>query len=690
MMKDSASISIHFDPLVPDLWLYAAVAAALLLFTGELLQKRKPGLFRLLTVAAFIGALLNPSVLKEQRESVPDVAALVVDQSPSQNFGLRTKRTQSALSYFKEKLSDRDSLELRIVEGNTDPLADETSLFDRLEKTMADVPENRRAGVLVISDGQIHDIPETLEKYNTHGPIHLLLSGEKDERDRRIVIENAPAYGIAGDEVTVRFRIEDTDNIGARDALVTLDIFGENPVQSIVQTGKAQTVTLPVSHAGQNIFQLRVNEVEDEITLANNSAAIVVSGVRDRLRVLLVSGRPHAGGRMWRDLLTSDPGVDLIHFTILREPEKLDATPRDELALIAFPFQELFEVKLHDFDLIIFDRYKLNRILPDYYFDNIARFVHEGGALLEASGPGFAGEDSVYLTPLMNVLPAAPTGEIFKTPFIPHLSRAGNLHPVTHGIFETGAPPPGPWLRQVGIQPDRGDILMEGLNDAPLLILDRVDEGRVAQITSDHLWLWANGYKGGGPYQELLRRIVHWLMKEPELDEKALDIQTDGRTITIASRNFSRDTMNVEITKPDGTMQNITLEKNEDGSLRASVEADQIGVYGFKDDTGQQRYAAIGSMNPRELADVKTSPQKLSAWIKASGGGVFWLAQTPQPDIRNFRTRKPYAGSGWLSLRGNQAYNVTGLQSRPLLPAWLSCLLLFGLITLTWWREGRN
>ena len=98
-----------------------------------------------------------------------------------------------------------------------------------------------------------------------------------------------------------------------------------------------------------------------------------INGVRDRLRVLLVSGEPHAGERTWRNLLKSDASVDLVHFTILRPPEKQDGVPVDELSLIAFPTRELFIEKIEDFDLIIFDRYRRRGILPSLYLENIAQ-----------------------------------------------------------------------------------------------------------------------------------------------------------------------------------------------------------------------------------------------------------------------------------------------------------------------------
>ncbi len=130
--------------------------------------------------------------------------------------------------------------------------------------------------------------------------------------------------------------------------------------------------------------------------------------MRDRLRVLLISGEPHVGERTWRRLLKADPAVDLVHFTILRPPEKDDLTPLNELALIAFPTRELFQDKIGEFDLIILDRFQNRGILPPPYLENIADYVRDGGALLMSVGPEFTGPASLDDTPLHDVLPAHP------------------------------------------------------------------------------------------------------------------------------------------------------------------------------------------------------------------------------------------------------------------------------------------
>ena len=176
-----------------------------------------------------------------------------------------------------------------------------------------------------------------------------------------------------------------------------------------------------------------------------------IDGVRDKLRVLLVSGEPHAGERTWRNLLKSDASVDLVHFTILRPPEKQDGTPINELSLIAFPTRELFQQKISEFQLIIFDRYARQGVLPMIYFDNIAKYVHDGGAVMIAAGPDYATPGSIWHTPLDVVLPAEPSGDVTEQPFCARLTQAGERHPVTRGLQGSDSNPPhwSQWFRVV-------------------------------------------------------------------------------------------------------------------------------------------------------------------------------------------------------------------------------------------------
>ena len=390
------------------------------------------------------------------------------------------------------------------------------------------------AGAVLITDGQVHDLPSDLSRVRELGPVHALITGDPDASDRRITLVEAPNFDIVGDEAEFVVRIDDPEG---GTVPLTYAMNGGRSQARYIEAGEDTSVFIEVERRGDNIIVFETPEGPQELTLANNRTAATISGVRDGLRVLLVTGRPNASGRVWRDLLKSDPSVDLVHFTILRPPYKRDATPLEEMALIAFPTEELFEEKLDGFDLIIFDQYERRGVITMGYLADVARYVDEGGALLVIAGESFAGGGSLARTPLAGILPALPTGEVINQDVMPTLSPEGMRHTITEDF--TGRRW-GKWLRYIQARSDTGDVLMRTADGAPLFAVDRVGEGRVAQLLSDQIWLWARGYDGGGPFSDLIRRSVHWLMKEPELDERQLQLTAQGDMVRANLRSEER------------------------------------------------------------------------------------------------------------------------------------------------------
>ena len=406
--------------------------------------------------------------------------------------------------------------------------------------------------------------------------------------------------------------------------------------------------------------------------------------------MLLVSGEPHPGERTWRNLLKADPSVDLVHFTILRPPEKQDGTPVRELSLIAFPVRELFEVKLKDFDLIIFDRYRRRGVLPQVYLGNIVDYVRGGGAVLEAAGPAFATALGLYRTPLGLVLPGEPTGVVHEVGFKPRLSRVGRRHPVTAALpgSEAREPSWGRWFRLVEVAAERGDILMEGVNGKPILVVNRVGQGRVAQLLSDHAWLWTRGFESGGPQAELLRRLAHWLMKEPDLEEEQLRATASGDRLVVSRRSLDASERRVVVTGPAGEERSAILAPAENGLAQARIGVEGIGLYRL-DDGDKTAVAAVGPLNPLELADVRATAERLAPAAQATGGSITWLAARAVPDVRRVGLGQTAAGPGWIGLVRNDRYLVTGVAQLSLMPPWLALVLILGLIAWCWWREAR-
>lgn len=686
-----SALSIHFAPLIPVELLALFAGLVLILLAISLIKARHLTLWRTLAAGIFLLVLANPSLLEEERQGVKDVALIVADQSPSQNIGERSDKTEAALNNIINQLSDAENLDVRLARTPQDAsiLTQETRIFDTIENKLSDIPESRRSGVIVVTDGQIHDVPAASDHNAGFGPLHFLLSGEQDERDRQIKVTKAPAYGLVGQDVEMTFQVVDTDNTTQNNALVRLRWGSDEKRALYVPIGENYSVQLPIDNAGQNVFELEVDTVPGELTETNNKTALVINGVRDRLKVLLVSGQPHNGGRTWRDMLTADPGVDLVHFTILREPDKLDRTPQRELSLIAFPFRELFDIKLYDFDLIIFDRYQLNRIMPTYYFSNIARYVREGGALLVSSGPSFVNEFSIYNTELKNILPGSPAGKVTERAFTPTLTTIGLNHPVTMD-FKAAEQTWGPWLRQISVIPDSGDTVLNGLNNQPLMILDRVGKGRVAQIASDQIWLWSRGYLGGGPQRDLLRRTAHWLMKEPELDENGLDASLYDDEILIRRRSLIDNEMDVTVIYPDRAEEMITLSREGDvGWLTGKITANQTGIYTISDGT-QDHFVIAGALNTPEMESVITTDERVTDIAKLSGGSTRWLSTNPNINVRLLPEGRKYSGINWIGLKRNNDYIVTGVKNRPFLPAWLSLVLVLSFAIWMWWREGKT
>jgi hypothetical protein len=685
-------ISIDFAPHVAILWI-ALIAGAGAVLAGYALWRRARG--AIARAAAFVIAcivLANPLIVREKRQPLTDIVALVVDHSASMNLEHRRADADRAAAEIAKRIASDKTLEIRRAEV-TSPLDEDsgTRLMAAVTSALADAPPDRVAGAIAITDGEVHDA-DGANAAALHAPFHALIVGRHDERDRKLTVVSAARYAIVGQVADVVIRVDDFGAAAGGAAQVGLRVGGADAGSRFVPTGRDVTLHIPVQHEGENVLEIDARPGPAELTLANNRAVVTVYGVRDRLRVLLISGQPHAGERVWRSLLKADPSVDLVHFTILRPPDKQDSTPIDQLSLIAFPTHELFVEKLDNFDLVIFDRYSELGILPMAYFENIARYVQDGGALLVSSGPEFASPTSIFRTPLAAVLPAQPTGEVVDQPFRPALTPAGEAHPVTRGLSgaNNGSKPPtwGRWFRAIAANNVAGETLMSGPDNRPLLVLDREGKGRVAEILSDQGWLWARGYEGGGPQAELLRRLAHWLMKEPELEDERLSAAIANGLITIERQTLAKTAKPVTLAYPSGRKLSLQLSQAESGLWRASVKADELGLYRASDGT-LNAVAASGPLNPKEVADMRATDAILAPVARASGGSVRWLADNGVPQLRRVKPGRTASGSGWIGLRVNGAYRVTEIEQEPLLPVWLSLLLVLGSILLAWRMESR-
>jgi hypothetical protein len=687
------NIGVVFAPLVGAEILWAVIAAACLFALLLFVSRSRGAAVRTLALALIALALANPSFTREDRDPLSSVAVVVIDKSPSQNFGDRTQQTEAARAKIIDQLHRIPGLEVRVIEaGQADSETDGTRLFTALGSTLADVPSDRLAGVVMITDGRVHDVPSDAGSLGFSAPVHALITGHRDERDRRVALVAAPRFGIVGQPQTITYRVED-QGAGEKTAQVTVRRDGDIVEMRSVPVGIPQTVTVPIPHGGRNIVEIEASPLADELTQVNNRAVVTIDGVRDKLRVLLVSGEPHAGERTWRNLLKSDPSVDLVHFTILRPPEKQDGTPINELSLIAFPTRELFQQKIDDFQLIIFDRYARQGVLPIIYFDNITRYVRDGGAVLVAAGPDYASPTSIWRTPLDAILPAEPSGNVTERAFRPELTDLGQRHPVTRGLDGSEERPPhwSEWFRIVDTRSATGTTVMQGPDAKPLLVLSHEGEGRVALLLSDHIWLWARGFEDGGPHLDLLRRLSHWLMKEPDLEEEALRLTVTGHDLLVRRQTMADEIADVTLTSPSGVARTLKLDSTKPGVWESTVPANELGLWRATDGK-LNALINVGPANPREYAEVTSTTEALAPLAEATRGDVRRLADgggLNVPRVVAVRSGDTYKGDDWIGLKMSSASVVRGVGVLPVFAGLLGLLLLLGSLAGTWVREGR-
>ncbi len=693
---------LSISPQLPPVILLALSGVAFLILGYTAWQRSRGVWWRIMVVTVGLAALTNPTIIKKEQEALPDIALVVVDDSASQGIGRRREQAQEALKQIQEELLRQANIELLTVYVGGRREDPETQMFGEIESALSELPLERLSGIILITDGQIHDASTADQNRilaEIGAPVHSLITGSPNEVDRRLVLEQVPSYGIIGEDGSIRLRVDEgrPRQAGRRPETVEIKVIQDNRGDETYQLEIGHSYDIPahVEHGGSTVIQIEVEPGPIDLTPLNNRVAVLINGVRSRLRVLLISGEAHAGERTWRGLLKADPSVDLVHFTILRPPEKQDATPTRELSLIAFPTRELFEERLDEFDLIIFDRFRRRGVLTSAYLDNVADYVTKGGAVLSAAGPTFATALSLYATPLSRVLPGHPTGLVIKGGYRPELTEDGRRHPVTAELPGSGDSGRkwGRWFRLIDVEASSGNVLMKGTDGKPVLLLDRVGKGRVAQLLSDHAWLWTRGFEGGGPQAELLRRLAHWLMKEPDLEDDLLRATSEGTRLTITRRTLSPTSRPVTVTSPSGVSRTIDMKEDRAGLSRADLEITESGLYEL-DDGHLHALVAAGSPRGKEFSDLRATDEILRPVTKMLHGTTAWLSEADPlkvsvPDIRLLPEGHAMYGRDWIGLRRNDQFKVGGIYQVPLLPSALVLVLTLGGLVLAWYREGR-
>jgi len=688
---------IAFDPLLPTLWITILGVLAILAACIGAVGRLHTFISRLLAALAIILALLNPQTVIEDREPLNDIVLVLRDQSESAKIGTRQAQSDKAYRTLIDALDAQDRLD--IVNAVIPTGTEGTRLTTALIEAMGDIPPSRFAGVIALTDGQVHDLPAQAERLlpeNT--PFHALIVGDPDIRDRRIRAVLAPKYGLVGEQAVFQVQVDDPGHEGEF-APIEIKLNGEVQARFSTIIGDRVSIPVKIERRGTNTVELVVQAANEELTLVNNTFVSEFSGIRDRLRVLLVTGYPHNGGRAWRNLLKSDPSVDLVQFTILTNPRVKNPRARqNELSLIAFPTRQLFEEKLDEFDLVIFDQFRRRftpgrtgraiPILQPYYLQNIAEYVEDGGALLVAAGPSFASDESLYRSPLAAVLPTRPTGEMVENGFTPRLNENGKRHPITADFSGKDDQSWGQWFRIIENNVVSGNVLMEGPEGEPLLVIEKIGDGRVGMLLSDQAWLWAKGFGGGGPYSEMFRRLSHWLMGEPDLSAEKISGRIEEGRLYIERRTLTDDAQSVFVETPQGTSETLSLTKSRNGVYIGETSVFGQGAYRIS--SGDiSAVAAAGALNPKEFSDLTPTLDILKPFADASGGYINYVTPDTLPDIRRVTAGTAHTGESWLGLTTHESYTIRASRRAPFAPSLVFFVFALLSLALAWWREGR-
>ena len=697
-MMDQLFGNLAIDPLLPMPFVLGLAALIFIASIAAGIGRLRSQFTRLTAGLFLLIGVLNPQAVEEDRQTLPDTVIVIEDRSDSMKFGGRDDALNKITAELKSEFRTDGNLDIITISVPQDN--EGTLIASALSDALASAPTKRLAGVVALTDGRAHDVSESVAEYLPKDvPFHTLVIGKPEARDRRILATKAPKFGVVGEQAEYELLVEDPGFDGER-ARIELKLNGDVKARFPITIGRPLSIPLEIERRGSNTVELTVEGVDGELTLNNNLFVSEIQGVRDRLRVLLITGEPHSGGRAWRNLLKSDPALDLVQFTILTSRSKYTNAGERELSLIQFPTRQLFEERLDEFDLIIFDQYerrstsrtrgRTRPTIPPQYFQNIANYVEDGGALLLATGPAFATQASLYRTPLVSVLPTRPTGETLTGAFRPELNDKGRRHPITSDFQGNDEQSWGSWYRVIENDPIGGDVLMEGAEGVPLFVIDKVRDGRVAMLMSDQAWLWAKGHDGGGPYREMFRRTAHWLMGEPELDAETLSGVRDGDDLVITRRSLDDVDDPVDVIAPDGTRKRVTLDRVTDGLYRATLPLTGQGAYRLSNGD-ISTITAIGALNPKEYENLLPTEEVLAPLSNATNGLIksVGLQTANLPDIRRPQSGRQTFGKDWMGLVSHEAYTVTQSRRTPLAPGIFLFSLFFLFLAWAWRREGK-
>ncbi len=653
--------------------------------------KKKENIFRIILLSAFTLLIVNPYTNREKTSYYNDIVLLVSDYTLSIS---ETNKTENILSVQKkiiDQLAEFSNLELKKleIENKISQQEDENSgtfIINRIKEEINEVNKKRMASIIVITDGQTFEKPKALDELKGI-PLHFIIVGKKNEKDRVVITENVPDYAVVGKNINFILKIKSWKE--DKKAKVTIRLDGVVVLEKNFVPNIAHNIEIPIEHSGENILEIKVDNNIEEITFSNNDIIKSINGIHERLRVMLISGQPNMGLRTWRNILNSDPAIELVHFTILRPPSKRDLTPVKELSLIPFPTQELFAADLSKFSLIIFDQYSLQGVLPEKYLNNIAQFVSEGGALLDIAGVEHANQSSINNSAISSILPSKSKGEVSENPFIPKLTETGKKHPITNSLrLNDGDEKWGKWFRHIKAEKLFGKTLMQN-NNFPIMIISDAGEGRVAQILSDQSWIWIKSSENKGPLIGLLRNTIHWLLKTPELEENFLKFSKKNKLVTINLNTLKSQNVPAKIYYPSKETTDILLKNNKKGLMTGVFETQERGRHKISYD-GIEKFFYPINHDISELKNVVSSDKKLKEIAALNSNvSINWTIDKI-PKLAKIYNDNIFFGKNWIGLIEKKMEKKNSYSKQSLFEWFIFLPIIIILYLFVWYRESKS
>jgi len=594
------------------------------------------------------------------------------------------------------------------------------------------------AGLFIASDGADNaELAEgvtpaaTSELRKLSAPVFALPIGAQALKDLAVDRVAVDDFAFVRNQVTVDV-ILTARGFGATDVPVVLKREGQVVAQKTVHITSDQAryevkLSFVPDRTGKFAFTVSVPVYEGEALAQNNQRSFVLKVIRDRVRVLLVVGRPSWDVRFLRQLLKKDPNVDLISFFILRTPGDDPHSSQDELSLIPFPTQEIFQEQLKTFDLVIFQNFNHRPYRMSQYLDGIASYVRDGGAFAMLGGDQSFSAGDYAGTPIEDILPVSLVAlggltAADETPVQLKLTDAGRRHPMTELVAGAAQNeqawarlPKLPGLNTTGPLKGGAQVLLQSSENRPVLVVGEAGRGRVLALLTDSSWYWsflaAGEELGPRAYETFWHSAIRWLVRDPALtpmrvaaerpsfepgtELPSLDIQVRGSDYGAAA---GAQVMVVVSSAEDPVARPMgSATAAADGSAR--VVLPPLGPGAYKATAFARRPGGPPMTSPSARSPVEPSTSVIGeaeeAFVVAPSAREL-IEAAPRPDLlqaiasatkgRLVATGEPLSGLPW---RDPERVEVGQRTSKPLWDNWKVLAALCAVVGVEWTLRRR-